>query len=277
MPRAPLTVSGRLVLVLTLGWIAGCRSSNGGAAAPAGGFSDDFESYAPDQPPGSPWTTQISSGATVVVDGTKARAGTKSIKVTTPSGARTKTAYIRLAANTVFPVTGNAFYGRMMFWLDAAPMASSPSVHWTFIQAGGLVPGQSYHALYRYGGQQPITLGNQLMANYETPDSYSGNGPGSDCYLHAAGVVVPVGRWACAEWQFDGANNTMRFWLDGDAVLGLTVTGTGAGCVNQPASYPWTAPTFDRLDLGWESYQTDDARTLWIDDVAVATTRIGCL
>ena len=56
----------------------------------------------------------------------------------------------------------------------------------------------------------------------------------------------------------------------------MTVTGSGQGCVNQPPNYPWTAPTFDRLDLGWESYQADDARTLWIDDVVVSTTPIGC-
>jgi hypothetical protein len=75
------------------------------------------------------------------------------------------------------------FYGRMMFRLESAPTAS---VHWTIIEGSGLVPvdGQSYHALYRYGGQQPVMngttfVGSQLMANYETPDSYSGTGPSS--------------------------------------------------------------------------------------------------
>jgi hypothetical protein len=151
------------------------------------------------------------------------------------------------------------------------------------IQGSGLVPGQSYHALYRYGGQQPVMqgstfVGSQLMANYETPDSYGGNpvGPGSDCWFHSSGVVVPVGTWSCVEWQFDGPNNTMRLWLDGQPVPSLTVTGVGQGCVNQPATFPWTAPSFDRLDLGWESYQADDARTLYIDDVVVSATKVGC-
>ena len=65
------------------------------------------------------------------------------------------------------------------------------------------------------------------MANYETPDSYSGTGPSTDCWKHASKVVIPAGKWSCAEWQFDGPNNTMRFWLDGAAVDSLTVTGTG--------------------------------------------------
>jgi hypothetical protein len=149
-----------------------------------------------------------------------------------------------------------------------------------------VVPGQTYHALYRYGGQLPITAsdgttfaGSQLMANYETPDSYpigSGSGPASDCWHHANRTVVPVGKWTCVEWKFDGAQNQMTLSLDGVALPDLTVTGTGDGCVNQAAGFTWAAPTFDRLDLGWESYQADDARTFWIDDVVVSASPIGC-
>jgi hypothetical protein len=172
-------------------------------------------------------------------------------------------------------------YGRMMFRLEAAPTGD---VHWTFLEGSGLVPGQSYHALYRYGGQHPITsgstTGSQFMANYETPDSYQGTGPKTDCWQHANKVVVPEGKWSCAEWQFDGTSNTMRFWLDGAAIDSLTVTGAAsgstAGCGNQSATYPWTAPTFDRMDFGWESYQQDSARTIWIDDVVLSKTKVGC-
>jgi hypothetical protein len=46
--------------------------------------------------------------------------------------------------------------------------------------------------------------------------------------------------------------------------------------VNQAASYAWTAPTFDHLDVGWESYQNDEARTLYIDDLIVSKSPIGC-
>ena len=107
-------------------------------------------------------------------------------------------------------------------------------------------------------------------------DSYSGTGPSSDCWKHASKIVIPAGKWSCAEWQFDGPNNTMRFWLDGAAVDSLTVDGHRRGLRHQPTSYVWTAPTFDRFDLGWESYQQDTARTIWIDDVVVSKTKIGC-
>jgi hypothetical protein len=68
----------------------------------------------------------------------------------------------------------------------------------------------------------------------------------------------------------------MRFWLDGMPVDSLTMTGTGQGCVNQGASFVWAAPTFQQIDLGFESYQRDDARVIWIDDVALSTQRVGC-
>ena len=281
-PGRPAGRAVALAVAAAAGCSTGSHATGGPAADPCATaiYCDDFESYPVGQAPGGNWTP-VTSGGTVAVDTTQAHSGSKAIKVVADAGSATKTAFIQLAsttATTIFPAPGNMFYGRMMFLLDSAPAAS---VHWTFVAASGLVPGQSYHAIYRYGGQLPVTqgttfVGSQMMANYETPDSYSGNGPSSDCWFHSSQVVVPVGRWSCLEWQFDGPNNTMRLWLDGAAVPSLTVTGVGQGCVNQPADYPWTAPSFDRLDLGWESYQADDARTLYVDDVAVSTSKIGC-
>jgi hypothetical protein len=251
----------------------GRPAGNGGADPGCAGalFCDDFESYGAGQPPAGKWSSATQSG-TVTVTGDQHRSGAKAIKFTTPGTATYQSALVRLGAG-VFPVAGNAYYGRMMFRLASAP---TNDVHWTIIQGSGLVPGQSYRAQYRYGGQHPLAAGNQLMANYETPDSYGGVGPASDCWFHSDKTVVPVGVWSCVEWQFDGPANTMRLWVDGAPIDSLTVSGVGQGCVNQPASYPWTAPLFDRLDLGWESYQVDTPRTFWIDDVVVSTTRIGC-
>jgi hypothetical protein len=257
----------------------GAGGSGGGANACATAlFCDDFEKYTVGAAPNGNWTRQVSSGSTAAVDNTKSSSGSQSVKFVAAAGSGSKTAYIRLAGSSIFPVSPNVVYGRMMFYLDAAPTGD---VHWTFLEGSGLIAGQSYHALYRYGGQHPVMsgstfVGSQLMANYETPDSYGGNGPSSDCWKHASAVVVPAAKWSCVEWQFDGPNNGMRFWLDGAPVDSLTVTGAGSGCVNQSASYVWTAPTFDRIDLGWESYQQDTARTIWIDDVVVSKTKVGC-
>lgn len=67
----------------------------------------------------------------------------------------------------------------------------------------------------------------------------------------------------------------MRLWIGGMAIDSLTIVGKGQGCVHQDKTFEWKAPTFADLELGWESYQMDSPRTLYVDDVVLATSRIG--
>ncbi|HEY4104581.1 MAG TPA: hypothetical protein VGM44_11855, partial [Polyangiaceae bacterium] len=263
---------------------AGSVAQAGSAGTSADGCAsallcDDFEKYTTGMPPGSPWTNNA-NGGTVTVDATHVHSGTHAVKfaaaLSTDANSY-RSLMINLQNSMLLPTMDNVVYGRMMFFLDSAP---TMSVHWTFIDGQGKVPGQNYHSVYRYGGQLPITngadfVGSQLMANYDTPDSYAtpAVGPSSDCWLHSDKVVVPVGAWACAEWKFDGAANKMQFWLNGSEVTSLAMNGTGQGCVHEDATFAWSAPSFDRIDLGFESYQADDARNLWIDDVAIGTQK----
>jgi hypothetical protein len=274
---------------------ASSASSSGSGGADAGTdpcktalLCDDFESYSTGAPPNGKWTNNQTLG-TIAVDTTRAHSGTKSVKLSAKdngdagSGNSYRSVMITLSDKTLLPPSGNVLWGRMWFWLQSAPTGN---VHWTFIAGYGPVPNQSYHAVYRYGGQTPITnngtfVGSQLMANYDTPDSYQTPpvGPKSDCWLHGGNTeVVPVGTWTCVEWMFDTGKNTMRIWQNGSELTDLAMTGTGQGCVNQPATppYVWLAPTFDQLDLGWESYQDDGARNIWIDDVGIGTQQLGC-
>ena len=251
-------------------------------------FCDDFEGATAAAPPQSPWTVTQTNGS-VVVDTTRAFRGTKSVKATTlstaASGQTYKRALIGLGAGSpAIPATNNAFYGRMMFYLDSAPQTS---LHWTFLDATGPVPGAGYSSTYRYGGQRPIMdgstfKGSELMANYDTLQFYATPpvGPNTDCYKHADAKVVPVGKWSCAEWYFDGTNNQMKFWLDGAEVSGIDIDKTGEGCSGADAKdtpgYVWAGPTIAQIDLGWESYASDDERTIWIDDVVISQTQVGC-
>jgi hypothetical protein len=235
-------------------------------------FCDNFEEYAAGGLPSPTWGAS-QNGGSLVVDATRAHSGAQSVKMSADASNGYRSIMISLTKAGVIPIANNHLFGTMAFYLDSSP---TTSVHWTFIDGFGATSA-GYHALYRYGGQTPVASGNTLMANYDTPDSY-GNppvGPSSDCWLHSA-TVVPTAAWSCAEWEFDGPNNTMRFWLDGAALTDLTMTGTGQGCVHQPSTFTWLAPTFSRIDLGWESYQADAARTIWIDDVAIGEVRLGC-
>ncbi|HYQ02735.1 MAG TPA: hypothetical protein VER96_28880, partial [Polyangiaceae bacterium] len=117
-----------------------------------------------------------------------------------------------------------------------------------------------------YGGQQM----KSLMANYDS------TGKKSDCWQHSA-TKMPEGQWACMQWYFDGKTNTQKFWLNGTAIADLTVEGEGSGCVNNELNGKWYFPQdFSKAYVGWESYQKDDAREVWIDDVAISNQPVAC-
>lgn len=229
---------------------------------------DDFEALAPQAVPKGKLFASESSGS-VVVDTTRSWSGKNSVKLSTEAGTDFKTAMLAYGDPGVQPSQGNVYYGRMMFWLESAP---TQNVTWTIIAGAGLVPGESYHANYRYGGHD-----RQLQAAYETPDSYDNPpiGPSTACWDDSA-ELVPTGTWTCAEWKLDGDTDQMQIWLDGVELQDLHMQGAGDGCGGQPADYKWIAPTFTQFYVGWESYHPDDARTIWIDDVAFSTQRIGC-
>jgi hypothetical protein len=79
-------------------------------------------------------------------------------------------------------------------------------------------------------------------------------------------TTAPVRRWFCLEWQihFDANRGGSSVWIDGQP---LTL----------PVGVENTAPTpfYYFLRIGAESFSTT-ATDLWIDNVAVASTRIGC-
>jgi len=223
---------------------------------------DDFEAYT--GTPGAPWKVTKTKFGTVTIDGTQHRSGTKAVKFTTSGGMDPdfyQLAYISL--ENIFPIANNAFYGRMMFYVTKA---ANSGVHWTMIEGEGAASAQGItNALVRYGGQQE----QRLMANYDS------SGKKSDCWQHSA-TKIPEAQWSCMEWYFDGASNTQKFWLDGKAIDDLTVVGEGQGCLDQGTGGKWIYPTFARVNLGWGSYQKDDPREAWIDDVAIGTAKIGC-
>ncbi|WP_437656282.1 hypothetical protein [Sorangium sp. So ce1182] len=273
---------------------AGSTTGTGAGGGTGGGdtacadtslICDDFESYEGQGAPGDKWTVYTAmDGSAVSVDTTKAFSGTKSVKLTTPASTgdnNYKSAMIQFMDESKLPTDANVIHGRMMFFLESAPTGD---VHWTIIDGSGTIPGSDfmgkpYAAQYRYGGQHPVTGGSQLMANYDTPGFWSDPpaGPKTDCWHHAAEqTVVPVGEWSCVEFSFDGSKNEMRFWLNGTELTDLKVSGTGQGCANMEENFEWTAPAFDKIALGWESYQADEPRTMWIDDVVIGTEQIGC-
>jgi hypothetical protein len=241
-------------------------------------FCDDFEDDLVGGAPGAPWRDETGpSGATVRVDSSRAHSGNNSVHVLAPKGARYRRGYFALHAAPVFPAASQEMYGRAMVWLEAAPLSppGAHDVHWTLLQGEGRSRDDRFNSIYRYGGQHQQGLG--LMANYETTPPVR-----SDCWQHSA-TRLPVQEWACVEWHFVVASNEMELWLNGSELADLHVvdraTLPGTGCLaTQDLGGQWLAPpAFQSLYLGWERYQdTENDQNVWIDDVVVSRSRIGC-
>jgi hypothetical protein len=116
-----------------------------------------------------------------------------------------------------------------------------------------------------------------LPRRWDTIRAKETDSPSVDCGKSSSSGY-PEKTWICVEWQFDGASNEMRYWIDGQAQTGVDVTKVGGGCVpgRAPTGGIWQAPIFDKLMIGWYSQPFNKPVELWVDDVAVGTDRIGC-
>jgi hypothetical protein len=71
---------------------------------------------------------------------------------------------------------------------------------------------------------------------------------------------VPLDRWFCLEWEFDGIANAFRLYLDGELIPSSVIEG------REP-------PAEADVVVGAEF----DLAEAWLDEVIVARRRAGCL
>ncbi len=191
----------------------------------------------------------------VVVDTTHAFAGQKSVQFVSVPGGNKRT-QLELAGLPLFPVQGNKLWGRVMAYAHDLPGMSdteNKNVHYDLIQGSG----SDASPEYRVAGMGGVLL------NYNPHDCYYGTQK-----------VIPEDRWACWEWLFDGATNTIEFYIDKE--LQARIVDKGQGCVDGTSSV-WQAPTFSELRIGFVNYQSKaETTTLWLDELAAGTERIGC-
>lgn len=267
---------------------AGAGGTNSNCPASAL-FCDDFEDYPANASDLSPnWTVYTYSGA-VQVDDSKPHAGAQSLHLTVEAGMRHYADLIRETQGVELVPLNH--YGRMMVWLTAIP----DQAHWNLNSSSGPMQSDPEElAKFLQGG-----MFGKLMSNYaqrgrvKVGDVYPlrGGGPeqgdpgaDSDCAVAAPSQTLTAGQWVCWEWQFDGNSNSAYLWLDGTAMTEIDAVGHGTQCqgpgfdgVPMSADYPWAAPQFfDKVWLGYEQYQDAPAQELWIDDVVIASERVGC-
>lgn len=164
--------------------------------------------------------------------------------------------FLRTLGGTIFPLEGNHFFGRVMFYMSP----ESPSGHNRVMGSGGPLDGST--AQYRLDANN----GGRLNSRY-THVSVPEHGG-----WRKLGRWTEDETWMCIEWEFDGASNSIRFWFDGELDEDMVVD----GAVEDP---PWVAPPFQYFELGYHTYQAGqnaDAFQILYDDLVLDTERIGC-
>ncbi|HMI85687.1 MAG TPA: hypothetical protein VK550_16430 [Polyangiaceae bacterium] len=220
---------------------------------------DDFESAATGGPPRpDTWaivTPNCSGTGQVSIDAAQARRGRQSLKVSGAGG----------YCNHVFVATPIAALGRHVFGRFFVRFAGAlADSHVTFLAMMDSADSKDL----RMGGQNRV-----LMWNREQDDATL---PEMSPVGTSTSVAPKPEQWLCIELEIDGENGTITTSVDGSNVLGMTVDGTPTPDIDRQwlTRVGWR-PVLTDLKLGWESYGAEGA-TLWFDDVAFATRRIGC-
>lgn len=260
---------------------ANTGGSTGGGGSMGGGCAglvlcDNFDSQTAGSPPNtSLWTligakTCSTQGTPwpFAVDSTQSHSGPNSLKVS--GGDSCGPLMVNTSAFT--NLTGTDVYGR--FYMRLSDTATT--FDHAFFMALGLTSGtlnpsnqDSYLQLASEGAGNAT---NVFM--WQTSD---GNIMPEKNSTAGAQSTYPKGNtWACVEFH-TSQSGTLETWVDGKAVPGLTfVPGTTSqtdGIHNQWKSPSPFKPT--SIAFGWTVF-SGESLTVWFDDIAVGSTRVGC-
>jgi hypothetical protein len=224
---------------------------------------DDFEGAPAGGPPDpARWSVVMpscSGTGSLAIDDTQAHSGKNSVKVTGKGGYCNHVFFSNASViGTLHPV----IYGRVFLRLSD-PLGAG---HVTFMAMKDANDGGND---LRTGGQDMV-----LMWNRQSDDATL---PAMSPAGTALSIQPATQQWLCLEFMIDEIQGFMDTWVDGAPIAGLHLDGTPTPDVDQQwiAGKPGWKPNLVDFKLGWESYAGQDM-TLWFDDVALGTQRIGC-
>ena len=235
-------------------------------ASAAVALCDDFEDATADGVPDSAkwrvltsYSGQPSTVNRVAIDAQHAARGERAVHVHTETN---DPVYLE---TKVLPSMKNGFYGRVFAYFGQDPGARSKG-HWGAFVGVGKKSAGAQDIEVRIGGQFDI-----LVANYAPNDALQTSASRDGFYDD--GARLPIAVWSCFEFQFDGAGEQLRVWLDGVELSRLHVTDWnqfGHGLT------PDWSPVYDRLRIGYQSWNADTPIDVWYDAIALDPERIGC-
>jgi hypothetical protein len=251
--------------------IGGASAGTGGSGGSATGAScagkqyivcEDFEATTEGEVP-TGWTKQGDVG--VAVD--QAKGGTKSLKVgSTEKGPR------RIARSA--SELGAAHWGRLFYRVQLPVPAVNPGkndgntvIHSTLVGLTATRP---------MGGTAEYRVLDTIMNQSKKHNFiYNVQIQGGSEFGHETGYTYDYeDTWTCAEWQVDNTAKSYTLYIDEMDVTGVKVVADKAVTGGDDAELP---ASFTQMNIGWYNYQAGDGGfTVWIDDIAMSSTRVGC-
>lgn len=193
-------------------------------------------------------TAQSGGSATIVT--TKAHSGSHSLEVVSSGGYSNHVFYGLSSLSAVGLAGSGDLFGR--YYANFANAFTQD--HTTHMSMTDPVA----QAL-RMGGQFTVLDWNRASDDSIMPDGSPQSNNGS--------VVIAANTWYCIEFHLGRSSGQIETWVNGNAVASLTTPQTRWGSSYVPNPSDW--------GVGWESYG-GAANTIYYDDLALATSRIGC-
>jgi hypothetical protein len=228
-----------------------------------GTFCDGFETGVGGHAPPAPWSVDLSrtQDGQVVIDSAMNHSGGQSLKlsvVANPGNANAVWAFATLSGAPALPLA--TMYGRMWVRFDQLASNNGNYLHVNNVQASGLLSNHTTTATYTYG--MYYYQGTNIQTGYTT----DGSNPKDDATSANPYVTPSLNTWLCYEWML-APPHASTFWLNGTQVPGLNIDNSN-----------WPTPVaFDTLQIGWAQWWNSTVpTTMWVDDFAIGTTRLGC-
>jgi hypothetical protein len=207
--------------------------------------------------------TAVDGGGLIIgVDSSQHHSGSNSVRVV---GGDTCGYYFENTSAVATLAAGKQLYAR--FWVM---FSGAPTMNHNGFMSMALMSTMSTAPQLRLGFQSNVVDWNYIPPDTTLPDL----GPaGVD-----ASVATMANTWTCVEFHVDETTGYLEFWLNGSdaSVPGLSYDGTVTSQVNdQWATGGPPAPVVPTsFGLGWLGL--NNQYTVWYDDVALGSARVGC-
>jgi len=239
------------------GWFIGGGSRCAGSAYVV---CEDFEATADGATPAGNWSlpgTNYGTGTIAVASDFAAR-GSRALKVTIPTSGPSAEKYLQRGS---IAALASGHFGRIFFRVQGP--TTTAFVHWDLITGAGPYMGSNRRVRWGVTGTGIGTTDNNWAWIYNIEQGDTG--------VEARKVHPTLNAWMCVEWQWDAANQRIRFYFNDTEVTPLHVDTT------LPNGTALQLPTFSSMSFGLAKYQNTTADLVfWIDEIALDTQRIGC-